>query len=118
MNANVCTECGGAGVVNTWRDRAMATCPTCDGTGQRQRGDRSGDRAALEAEKGLATERVEADVFLVQLVHVRVAHLAFKGTQGGYIPSKCVLSESLVKLPMFEVFVDCGVKCDAWHDPS
>ena len=27
---------------------------------QRQRGDRSGDRAALEAEKGLATERVEA----------------------------------------------------------
>ena len=60
MNANVCTECGGAGVVNTWRDRAMATCPTCDGTGQRQRGDRSGDRAALEAEKGLATERVEA----------------------------------------------------------
>ncbi len=39
-----------APAVPSWRDRAMATCPTCDGTGQRQRGDRSGDHAALSTD--------------------------------------------------------------------
>jgi RecJ-like exonuclease len=51
VNANACTNCGGAGVVDTWDGKAIATCATCNGSGTRQRGDRSGDRAALEAER-------------------------------------------------------------------